>query len=116
MSVKKAKSKFNYKVVEVLWVDSEHNAEWDNLTEVLESQGSLNCRSAGFLIADKEDRIILATSVSDDAEENEEQVSAYITIPKQAILWIKELRHKAQKKRERNTILEIKGGSLGEAP
>lgn len=92
--------KFNYKVVEVLWEDSEHDADWNDLTKVLEDQGSLECRSAGFLIADKEDRIVLATSVSADAEENEEQVSAYITIPKRAILWIKELKYKAPAKKK----------------
>lgn len=96
--------KFPYKVVDVSWVDSEHHSDWDNLSEVLEAQGSLECRSTGFLIADKEDRIILATSVSADVPENEEQISAYITIPKRAILWVKELRYKAPAKKKETVV------------
>jgi hypothetical protein len=92
--------KFPYKVAVVSWVDSEHHSDWDNLSEVLESQGSLECLSAGFIIADKEDRIVLATSISADADENEEQVSAYITIPKRAILEVKELKYKAPVKKK----------------
>lgn len=81
-----------FKIVEVFWVDSEHSSDWSKLEDVLEEQsGSLECRSVGYLVADKEDRIILATSVSND-EDTEESISAYITIPKVSILSQKELR------------------------
>ena len=100
-------AKLKYRVVVVSWVDSEHHSDWDNLSEVLESQGSLECLSAGFVIADNEDRIILATSISADAEENEEQVSAYITIPKRAILWVKELRPKSPAKKKETLVGQV---------
>lgn len=82
-----------FKIIECSWQDSEHSADWGKLSDVLEEQGTLECRSVGFLIADKEDRIILATSLSAD-EEYEDFVSSYITIPKLSILWTKELRKK----------------------
>lgn len=86
------KTKSRFKIVEVNWVDSEHHADWEKISDVIEEQsGSLGCRSVGYLISDTEDRIILATSVSED-EETEEQVSAYITIPKICITSQKELR------------------------
>lgn len=94
-------SKFPYKIVDVCWEDSEHSADWSSLVTVLEEQenGTLECRSAGFLIADKEDRIILATSVLSDSD-REQQVSAYITIPKRSILWVKELKYKTPAKKK----------------
>lgn len=82
-----------FKIVEVVWADSEHFADWSKLSDVLEDQGSLDCKSVGYLIADKEDRMILATSISVD-EIYEESVSAYLTIPKAAISSVKELRKK----------------------
>lgn len=85
--------KVGFKIVEILWVDSEHSADWSKLSDVLEDQGSLECKSVGYLIADKEDRMILATSLSSD-ETYEENVSAYLTIPRLAILSVKELRKK----------------------
>lgn len=92
------KAKFAYPVVEVIWVDSEHDAEWNTLSKVLEDNSkTLECRSCGFLIADKEDRVVLATSIGMAQGEDEEQVSAYLTIPKQAILWIKGLPKKKEK-------------------
>ena len=95
-------SKSKFKIVEVAWVDSEHESSWNSLTEILEANetGTLECRSAGFLISDKPDRIILATSVSLETEELENQVSAYITIPKQAILWMKDVRPVSPKKKK----------------
>lgn len=94
--------KFKYKAVEVAWVDSEHNADWATLSEILEGQTSLECRSIGYLIADKADRVVLATSVTASEEVEDDAVSAYITIPKQAILWIKEQRPVATKKKIAN--------------
>lgn len=86
--------KYPFKIVEVGWVDSEHGAEWKELKDVLEEQEeSLECRSCGYLVADKEDRIVLATSISAEAD-REETVSYYITIPKVSIMWQKELRRK----------------------
>lgn len=82
-----------YKTVEVTWLDSEQNASWEKLSDVLEDQGTLDCKSVGYLIADKEDRIILASSMSSD-EEYEEHISHYITIPRAAVVSIKELRKK----------------------
>lgn len=82
-----------FKLVEILWLDSEQNAEWAKLEDVLADQGSLECKSVGYLVADKEDRVVLASSISAD-ETYEEQVSHYITIPKASIQSIKELRKK----------------------
>lgn len=87
-----SQTKTRFKIIECIWVDSEHNSDWSKLDDVLEEQsGSLECRSVGYLIADKDDRIILATSISAD-ESTEESVSAYITIPRVAIISIRELR------------------------
>lgn len=89
---KSSKSFVKYKIVECIWLDSDHHGDWEKLSDVLEDQeGNLECRSVGYLIADKEDRIILATSITND-DETEEQVSYYISIPKVAILSQKELR------------------------
>ena len=87
--------KSSFKIIEVGWLDSEHHADWENLPEVLEEQEttSLECRSVGYLVADKEDRIILATSYTIE-DSSEAQVSYYITIPKPSIVWQKELRKK----------------------
>lgn len=86
------KKRLPYPVIEVAWVDSEHEAEWNTLSEVLEAQEkTLECRSCGFLIADKEDRIVLATSVGMAKDEDEEQISAYLTIPKVSVLWVRGL-------------------------
>lgn len=93
--------KFLYPIVEVAWVDSEHDAEWSTLADVLENQEkTLECRSCGYLIHEKEDRIVLATSVGMAKDEDEEQISAYITIPKRSILWTKELRYKPPVKKK----------------
>lgn len=86
----KMKKKFPYPVVEVVWLDSEHEAEWNTLADVLENQEkTLECRSCGYLIHEKEDRIVLATSVGMAKDEDEEQISAYLTIPKVSILSMK---------------------------
>ena len=83
--------KFKYRPVEVVWVDSEHNSDWSTLEDVVSDDTSMECRSCGYLVADKEDRVVLATSIT-ASDEVEEQVSAYIVIPKAAISSIKELR------------------------
>ena len=102
--IQKIKKKtFPYKAVEVIWLDSEHSSECDNLSDVLEAnaEGSLECHSAGFLVADKPDRIILATSIATTHDDtNEEQVSAYITIPKVAIIEQNELSVKKARKKK----------------
>lgn len=89
MPVKKA----TYKIVEIIWVDSEHNAEWEKLEDVLDDQASLECKSIGYLVADKEDRVILASTVFDDPE-REEHISYYITIPRASIVSVREYRKK----------------------
>lgn len=83
-----------YKMLEVVWVDSEHHADWSDIQEVLdESKGSLECQSLGYLILDAEDRLVLATSITSD-EDTEKQISAYITIPKLCVVSTRELRKK----------------------
>ena len=99
--------KLPYPIVEVAWVDSEHDADWSTLTELKESQDhTLECRTAGFLVLEKDDRYVLATSIGMAKTDIEEQVSAYITIPKQAVLWIKGLPKKAQPKAAKEKIEE----------
>lgn len=84
--------KLPYPIVEISWVDSEHDADWSTLSELVESQEhTLECRTVGFLVLEKDDRYVLATSIGMAKADIEEQVSAYITIPKQAVLWIKGL-------------------------
>ena len=91
MQIKKTK-KLPYPIVEVAWVDSEHDADWSTLSELVESQEhTLECRTVGFLVLEKDDRYVLATSIGMAKQDIEEQVSAYITIPKLAVLWIKGL-------------------------
>lgn len=83
--------KTQFKIIEVVWLDSDHNAEWARLEDVLEDQGGLECRSCGYLVADKDDRIIIATSMTADPD-REEHISYYMAIPKAAIVSQKELR------------------------
>ena len=86
------KKKLPCPIIEVAWVDSEHDAGWSTLTEVIEEQSkTLECRTCGFLIHEKDDRIVLATSVGMAVGDDDEQISAYLTIPKASILWIKGL-------------------------
>lgn len=82
-----------FKTIEVIWLDSEQSADWAKLEDVLADQGSLECKSVGYLVADKEDRVILASSVTADTT-YEEHVSHYMVIPKASIQSIKELRKK----------------------
>lgn len=89
MSVKKV----SYKIVEIIWVDSDHSASWEKLEDVLEDQAGLECKSVGYLVADKEDRVIIASSMTADPE-REEHISYYMAIPRQAILSIREYRKK----------------------
>lgn len=95
MSVKKSA----FRLVEVLWEDSEQGADWGKLEDILTDQGSLICRSAGYVVADKEDRIILASSITAD-ETYEEHISHYIVIPKSCIESTKELRPKSPAKKK----------------
>ena len=85
--------KGKFKIVEVLWLDSEHHSDWESLPSVLEEQEttSLECSSVGYLVAEKDDRIILATSFTIE-EESETQISYFITIPRVAIVSQRELR------------------------
>jgi len=88
-----------FRLVEVLWEDSEQGADWGKLEDILTDQGSLSCRSVGYVVADKEDRIILASSITAD-ETYEEHVSHYIIIPKSCIKSVKELRPKSPAKKK----------------
>ena len=91
-------SKLPYPVVEVVWVDSEHDAGWNTLQEVLEeNEKPLECHSVGYLILEKDDRVVLATSIGMAVGEDDNQVSAYLTIPKAAIIKMKGPRKKTRK-------------------
>jgi hypothetical protein len=50
-------------VVEVEWVDSTGHSEWHEPTEAKELLTKLECRSAGYLIADEPGGIIVALGV-----------------------------------------------------
>ena len=84
-------SKNPYKIVEVHWLDSEADPDWQTVEELLE-YSSLDCRTVGYLIADREDSIVIAGSVGLGRKDN--VVHSAITIPKAAISNIKELRRK----------------------
>ena len=79
-----------YKLVQVLWIDSESSPDWTELKSVIQDD-TLECVSVGFLLADKEDRIILAASLGLGRDEI---VASHVTIPKVAITEIHELRKK----------------------
>lgn len=85
--------KAKYPIVEVIWLDSDHNAAWEKLEDVLEDQAGLECRSCGYLVADKPDRVIIASSMTADPD-REEHISYYMAIPKAAVVSMKELRKK----------------------
>ncbi len=80
-----------YKVVEVVWLDSESDPDWQTVQELLE-YSSLDCRTVGYLIADKPDSIVIAGSVG--LGRKDISVHSAITIPKAAISSIKDLRKK----------------------
>lgn len=92
-------TKPSFKIVEVIWADSEQNAAWEKLEDVLNDQGSLNCKTLGYVVADTEDRIILASTASVD-DTYEDLISHYMTIPKSCIVSIKELRVKSPAKKK----------------
>lgn len=80
-----------YKVVEVIWLDSETDSDWQTVTELLE-YSELDCRTVGYLVADRDNSIIIASSIGLGRKDT--SVNSAITIPKAAILEIKDLRRK----------------------
>lgn len=100
--------KLPYPIVEVAWVDSEHDQGWNTLSAVLEEQEkTLECRSVGYLITERADRVVLATSVGMAIGDDDEQISAYLTIPKASILWMKgPTKRVSRKTAQRDTVAE----------
>ena len=83
-----------HKIVEVAWVDSESNPDWDHLKNVV-SDGTLECRSVGYLLAEKSDRIVLAASLGRSlGTVDDDVVASHITVPKVCIIELQELTKK----------------------
>lgn len=70
-------------IIQVKWVDSESNGHpWLDRSALVEwiNEPDLICHSAGFLLHENEEHILLALSVTDD------QVGLCLKIPQVAIL------------------------------
>ena len=72
------------KTIEVEWIDSMSADEWHPMSLAIDraTVEGMTHRSIGYLLADDDDMILLAQSVS----VNEEMVAATLQIPKFAII------------------------------
>lgn len=78
-----------YKMVQVTWRDSHSSSSWADLQEVLADMDTMDCLSIGFLVAEHPDRITLMGSMS---LQNPEHVGDHLSIPRETIKSITELR------------------------
>ena len=78
-------------MVEVAWIDSEADSDWQTVEELLE-YSDLDCRTVGYLIAERENSIVVAGSVGLGRKDN--SVHSAITIPRASISEIRDLRRK----------------------
>lgn len=80
--------------VEVEWVDSASNSEWESEYDVLldaERADEQLCCSIGYVILDTDEKLVIVQSFSAQPE-GKRNVSAALSIPAAAIRAIKELR------------------------
>ncbi len=84
------------KRVEVEWVDSNMSTGWLNTEYAtkVEDKRPLECRTVGYLLSETEDRINVVMNFSDNTDLPNDSVSEVMTIPKVAVLSVKELRVK----------------------
>lgn len=93
----------DYKLVQVLWIDAESHPDWRELSEVI-ADGTLECISVGWLVSEREDRIVLVASV--DLGDDGEMVASHITIPRSALKEIKELTIKKSRKIKEKPVID----------
>lgn len=78
------------KIVEIEWVDSNHNTGWTNVeaaAEFANTKLSLTCKTTGYLLSETKDRISIVQSLSwRQDDEPPESVDAIMTIPKRAVI------------------------------
>jgi hypothetical protein len=80
-------------IVEVEWVDSTGHSEWHQPEEAQELLTKLDCRSAGYLIADEPDGIIVALGIGAFG-----QYLDSMAIPRTAIRSLTRLHHSKKAK------------------
>ena len=84
------------KLIEVDWIDSNSQWGWTNIEKLTDDAKTkpLLCRSAGYLIADEDDRISLIQSMTWHEKSTSPPASgdSMITIPRVAIVTIRKLR------------------------
>jgi hypothetical protein len=82
------------KLVLVDWVDSHSSNEWQPVADVkrkADEENALFCSSAGFLVADTPDYVLLACSYTPPTSEDAETVANTMQIPRCAIQSIRRL-------------------------
>lgn len=80
------------RIVHINWIDSGGDGRWLSREDVINQGGLAHCESVGFLIHEDEDKIMIAGSVNKTPPNND--VHAYLAIPKVAVLSITDLRRK----------------------
>ena len=71
-------------LVRVRWMDSIGQAGWNSLSYITEDH-SLECVSVGWMVQEKNDRIVLVSHIQ-DASASDPKCDGHITIPRQAII------------------------------
>ena len=79
------------KIIEIEWVDSNHNAGWKDVGSAIEyanTKLSLTCKTAGYLMSETKDRVNVVQSLAwhYDEDESADSVDGILTIPKVAII------------------------------
>lgn len=75
----------NYRLVEVIWVDSRGvNENWILISDTKDWR-SLVMRSVGYVIYEDVDEIRIAPHLGVEPDDDEDQVCGVMTIPKRAI-------------------------------
>jgi hypothetical protein len=82
---------------EIEWLDSASWNDWRDVEWYVKkaTREQLLHRSCGYVLADNEDAIMLALSLTDDEDERDRMAAEVMLIPRVAILKVKELRFDA---------------------
>lgn len=77
-----AYSRADMPIVEVVWLDSNSLDRWHNADDLIATvSDGMECRSAGYLLLDAADRIVIVQSQSETGS-----LAEAITIPRVAVL------------------------------
>lgn len=91
----------DYKLVLVIWDDADSHDTWVELKEVT-TDNSMEVASVGWLVADKQDRLVLIASM--DLSNEKDMVSGHVTIPKAQVKKVIDIIIKRPKKPKKEHV------------